>query len=141
MLERKWIRVGKKSINRAALLTFIHFKAMSCSVRNNKVFLNLLANTSKPQQLDLIDIASPSQLRSLAEFAHCVWLEYFPLKEKEKDSILINRKRLEVFIDPSTSYGQKKKLLVKFEGALLFALTPILKRFLDELIDDDDECL
>ena len=63
----------KNTINRAAFIIFIHFIVISCWVRTNSIFLRLLTTTLRNQELDLIELASPSQFRAFIEVVQCLW--------------------------------------------------------------------
>ena len=100
---------------------------MSRVVRNNRGFLQLLADCSPEQRQSLLMTATPQQMHALMQVILNVLHENLLFSEEERRKLIQNKDALLNLALPDIPYKTKKQTLVQKSGAFIEdLLTPVL---------------
>ena len=108
-------------------LSLIHFAVMSRVVKNNRGFLQLLADWPKHQRQFLLRTATPQQTHALIQVLYIVLKQCIPVPEENRQKFLLYKDTLFNLAEPDFSYRKKKHILVKEgNGFIQELLTPVI---------------
>ena len=100
---------------------------MSRVVKNNRGYLQLLADCPHQQRQFLLKTASPQQMHALLQIIHNVLGEYIPITEENKRKLLPHKDALLNLGKLDVPYKTKKQTLVQEGGNFIQdLLTPVI---------------
>ena len=100
---------------------------MSRVVKNNRGFLQLLADCPRQQRQFLLKTATPQQMHGLVQIIHNVLYENIPIPEEHKRKVLRHKDALVNLGDLDVPYKTKKQTLVQEGGNFIQdLLTPVI---------------
>ena len=100
---------------------------MSRFVKENRGFLQLLAESSPEQRKFLLMTATPHQMHALVQVILNVLHENLPISEEERRKLIKNKDALVNLALPDIPYKTKKQTLVQEgSGFIQDLLTPVL---------------
>ena len=86
---------------------------MSQVVKNNRGFLQFLADCSAHQRQFLLRTASPEQLHALVQVLYNILMEYILIPEENKRNLLPYEDALVNLAEINVPYKTKKRILVR----------------------------
>ena len=99
---------------------------MSRVVKNNRGFLQLLADCPHQQRQFLLKTATPQQMHALVQIIHNVLHENIPIPEENKRKVLRHKDALVNLGELDVPYKTKKQTLVQEGGNFIQdLLTPV----------------
>ena len=100
---------------------------MSRVVKNNRGFLQLLADCRHQQRQFLLKTATPQQMHALVQIIHNVLYENIPIPEENKRKVLRHKDALVNLGELDVPYKTKKQTLVQEGGNFIQDLmTPVI---------------
>ena len=100
---------------------------MSRVVKNNRGFLQLLADCPHQQRQFLLKTATPQQMHALVQIIHNVLYENIPIPEENKRKVLRHKDALVNLGELDVPYKTKKQTLVQEGGNFIQdLLTPVI---------------
>ena len=100
---------------------------MSRVVKNNRGFLQLLADCLHQQRQFLLKTATPQQMHALVQIIHNVLHENIPISEENKRKVLRHKDALVNLGELDVPYKTKKQTLVQEGGKFIQdLLTPVI---------------
>ena len=103
---------------------------MSQVVKNNRGFLQLLADCPAYQRQFLLKAATPQQLHALVQVLYNVFMAHIPISEENKRILLPSKDALLDLASPNVPYKTKKRVLVQgvrgfIEGVLALVVSSL----------------
>ena len=92
---------------------------MSQVVKNNRGFLQLLADCPAQQRQFFLRTAPPPQMHALDQVLHNVLKEYIPISEENRKKLLSYKDALINLALPNVPYKTKKRVLVQEGGGFV----------------------
>ena len=86
---------------------------MSRVVKNNRGFLQLLADCTKYQRQFLLRTATPQQIHALIQVLYNVLKQYIPVPEENRQKLLQYKDALFKLEEPDVPYRKKKHILLQ----------------------------
>ena len=100
---------------------------MSRVVKNNRGYLQLLADCPHQQRQLLLKTASPQQVQALVQIIHNVLYENIPIPEENKRKVLRHKDALVNLGELDVPYKTKRQTLVQEGGNFIQdLLTPVI---------------
>ena len=100
---------------------------MSRVVKNNRGFLQLLANCPKHQRQFLLRTATPQQIHALIQVLYNALKQYIPMPEENRQKLRPYKDALFNLAKPHVPYRKKKHILVQEgDGFIQELLTPVI---------------
>ena len=100
---------------------------MSRVVKNNRGFLQLLADCPKHQRQFLLRTATPQQIHALIQVLYNALKQYIPVPEESRQKLLPPKDALFNLAKPDVPYRKKKQILVQEgDGFIQELLTPVI---------------
>ena len=116
-----------KPIKDGVVLALAHFITMSRVVRNNRGFLQILAECFPEQRQFLLMTASPQQMHALVQVIRNVLLKHTPVSEEERLKVIQFKDALVNLAEVDVPYKTKEQTLVQEGfGFIQDLLTPVL---------------
>ena len=100
---------------------------MSRVVKNNRGFLQLLADCPKHQRQFLLMTSTPQQTHALIQVLYNALKQYISVPEERRQKLLPHKDALFNLAKPDVPYRKKKQILVQEgDGFIQELLTPVI---------------
>ena len=104
---------------------------MSRVVKNNRGFLQLLADCHKHQRQFLLRTATPQQIHALIQVLYNALKQFIPVPEENRQKLRPYKDALFNLAKPDVPYRKKKNILVQEgDGFVQEFLTPVISKLL-----------